>query len=372
MPALRDALHAFGNPAISPNEALRWLWLTCVTAVGLWDHDALSELSVRNLALVRTSGRASALPVALMRRCIVQVLDGDLREAESSAAEILTVSEAVGTAAPLHAALVVAAWRGRETECLDLSRRVDEGALDRGEGIGPVVAGWARALLYNSLCRYEEAAAAARSANEEYVQLEVGIPVWALVEFIEAAARTGATDRAFDALVRLTEITRPSGTDWAAGIEARSHALLSDGAEAESRYQEAISRLGRTGLRGELARAHLLYGEWLHRGGNVPAARTQLRTAYDLFTGMGMRGFTFRTARELTAIGERIRPSGTSTASGLTAQENQILQLVRDGLTEPEIAARLLLSPRTVEWHLRRIFAEPGIHTRGRLRLPPE
>ncbi|WP_328394179.1 AAA family ATPase [Nocardia sp. NBC_00416] len=372
VPDLRAALRAMREPDLPPNEALRWLWLTCVTAIGLWDHDALSELSIRNLDLVRVTGRASALPIALMLRCIVHVLDGELPEAESSATEILTVSEAVGAAAPLHAALFVAAWRGREAECLDLSRRVDEGAVDRGEGIGPVVAGWARAVLYNSLGRYDEAAEAARSANEEYVQLDVGIPTWALVEFIEAASHIEATDRAFDALVRLTEVTRPTGTDWAAGIEARSHALLSDGSEAEDLYLEAISRLGRTSLRGELARAHLLYGEWLRRARKVPQAREHLRTAYELFTSMGMHGFAHRTAGELTATGERIRVAAAPAGNDLTAQETQVVRLVRDGLTDREIGARLLLSPRTVEWQLRRIFAELGIRTRGQLRSPPE
>ncbi|MEU1982478.1 AAA family ATPase [Nocardia sp. NPDC019395] len=367
VPALRAALHAFRHAGLSPNEALRWLWLTCVTAVGLWDHETLSELSVRNLDLVRVTGRASALPIALTLRGVVHFLDGELAEAESLAEEIRTVSEAVGAAAPVYVALLVAGWRGREAECLELSRYADEGEQRRGEGIGPVVGGYARAVLYNSQERYAEAAEAARASNEEYVQLEVGIPVWSLVEYIEAAARSGATDRAFDALVRLTEVTRPSGSDWAMGIEARAHALLSDGPDAETRYRAAVMHLARTTLRGELARAHLVYGEWLRRERRGPQAREHLHTAHELFTAMGMDGFTHRAARQLAAVGERIHEHPTGTGDELTPDENQIVKMVREGLTDVEIGARLFVSPRTVEWQLREIFAKLGVRSRREL-----
>ncbi|MBQ1093591.1 AAA family ATPase [Streptomyces sp. B93] len=370
VPALRAALRAFREPVSAPEEGLRWLWMICVTAVGLWDHETLSVLADRYLRLTRDAGQAMGLPLALTMRCVVHVLDGELTEAAALADEVETVSEAVGVAAPLYAALFVAAWRGREAECLDLGRRADEGAARRGEGVGPVVSGWARAVLYNGLGRYAEAAEAAHAAFRDYRLLEMGIPVWSLVEYIEAAAHGGAPADARDALRRLTEVTAPSGTDWALGIEARCRALVGDDAEAESCYQEALQRLGRTGLRGELARAHLLYGEWLRRARRRQAAREHLRAAQDLFLAMGMDSFAHRATRELAATGENVRKNVTHTRSDLTPQELHIVRLVRDGLTNPEIGARLFISPRTVEWHLRKIFAKLGITSRRQLHTP--
>ncbi|MFJ4624419.1 ATP-binding protein [Streptomyces sp. NPDC088812] len=367
VPDLRRALRAFREPDLSPEEGLRWLWLIFVTAVGLWDHETMSVLADRHLGLTREAGQATALPFALTMRCVVHVLDGELSEGASLAEEVQTVAEAVGTAAPLYGALFVAAWRGRETECLELSRQADEGVEHRGEGVGPVVSRWARALLYNGLGRYEEAAEAADLASREYIQLEMGIPVWALVEYIEATARTGTPGRAADALARLTELTRVSGTDWARGIEARSRALLSEDAEAERHYLEAIEALGRTRIRGESARAHLVYGEWLRHRGRHVEARRELRLAHDSFEAMDMRGFARRAGGQLAAGGETVSRPAESTESDLTPKEVQIVRLVREGLTNPEIGARLFVSPRTVEWHLRKIFAKLGVTSRRHL-----
>ncbi|MFG3142729.1 AAA family ATPase [Streptomyces sp. NPDC048211] len=364
VPGLRVALRAFAEPDLSPEEGLRWLWLICVTAVGLWDHETMSLMGARHLELARDTGQATALPFALTMRCVVHVLDGELAEASALAEEVRTVAEAVGTAAPIYGALFVAAWRGREEECIDLSEQADDGVEQRGEGVGPVVSRWARALLYNSLGRYAEAAEAADMASREYIQLEMGIPVWALVEYIEAISRTGTPDRAADALDRLTELTRASGSDWAMGIEARSRALLSEGDEAEGHYLKAIEALGRTRIRGETARAHLVYGEWLRRTGRRHTAQKQLLIAHYLFASMDMQGFAQRTARELSATGETVRKHTDTTRSDLTPQEVQIVRLVREGLTNPEIGARLILSPRTVEWHLRKIFGKLGVTSR--------
>jgi DNA-binding CsgD family transcriptional regulator/tetratricopeptide (TPR) repeat protein len=364
VPGLRVALRACAGPDLSPEDGLRWLWLICVTAVGLWDHETMSSLSARHLELTRDTGQATALPLALTMRCVVHVLDGELAEASALAEEAQTVAEAVGTAAPIYGALFVAAWRGREQECVDLSEQADDGVERRGEGVGPVVCRWARALLYNSLGRYPEAAEAAEAATREYIQLEMGIPVWALVEYIEANARIGTPGRAADALDRLTELTRASGTDWAVGIEARSRALLGEGAEAESHYLKAVDILDRTRLRGEAARAHLVYGEWLRRTGHLHTARKQLLVAHDLFVAMDMRGFAQRSARELSATGETVRRRTESATNDLTPKEFQIVRLVREGLTNPEIGARLILSPRTVEWHLRKIFGKLGVTSR--------
>ncbi|MFJ9123477.1 AAA family ATPase [Streptomyces sp. NPDC102340] len=364
VPSLRHALRAFAEPGLSPEEGLRWLWLICVTAVGLWDHETMSLLGARHLQLARDAGQATALPFALTMRCVVHVLDGELAEAASLAEEVQTVAEAVGTAAPIYGALFVAAWRGEETECVELSERADEGLELRGEGVGPVVSRWARALLYNSLGRYEEAARAAEMATREYSQLEMGIPVWALAEYIEATAGIGSPGRGAEPLDRLTELTRASGTDWALGIEARSRALLNQGAGAEHHYQQALDALSRTRLRGESARAHLVYGEWLSRNGRQQDALGQLRIAHDQFDAMGMQGFAQRAARELTALGETVTNNTDSAKSDLTPKEHQIVRLAREGLTNPEIGARLFLSPRTVEWHLRKIFGKLGVTSR--------
>jgi DNA-binding CsgD family transcriptional regulator len=175
------------------------------------------------------------------------------------------------------------------------------------------------------------------------------------------------TELAADALERLSAMTRASGTDWALGIEARSRALLSDGDAAEHLYLEAIDRLGRTSIRVELARAHLLYGEWLRRERRRLDAREQLRAAHEMFTGMGVEAFADRAARELLATGERARKRTVETREDLTPQEAQIARLARDGLSNPEIGARLFISPRTVEYHLHKVFGKLGISSRNQL-----
>ena len=224
---------------------------------------------------------------------------------------------------------------------------------------------WAAAVLCNGLARYEEAAAAARRATSN--TFEYWVSVWALPELVEAAARVGDTELARGALERLTETTQPSGTDFALGIEARSRALLSNGAAAEELYREAIERLSRTELRPELARAHLVYGEWLRREGRRVDAREQLRTAHHMFAAIGMEAFAERTRRELVATGETVRKRSAEARDELTPQEEQIVRLARDGLSNPEIGAQLFLSSRTVEWHLRKVYMKLGISSRREL-----
>ena len=237
-------------------------------------------------------------------------------------------------------------------------------AGSRGEGIGVATSEYARAVLCNGLGQYEEALAAACSASE---YREVVAENWGLSELIEPATRTGRTDLATDALNRLASKARAAGTDWALGIEARSRALLSEGDRAEGLFSEAIERLGRTRVRAELARAHLLYGEWLRREGRRVDARAQLRAALDQFTSIGMEAFAERARMELLATGERARKRSVETRDDLSAQERQIARLACDGLSNPEIGARLFLSPRTVEWHLRKVFGKLGIRSRHEL-----
>jgi ATP/maltotriose-dependent transcriptional regulator MalT len=223
------------------------------------------------------------------------------------------------------------------------------------------------AILHNGLGRYETALAEAQHASEEQAP-ELYISMWALPELIEAASRTGQTQQATDALGRLAEATSVSRSDWALGMYARCRALLRDGQDAEDSYLEAVDRLSRTGFRTELARAHLLYGEWLRRQGQRTDARAQLNTAYDMFTAIGMEAFVERARQELAATGETVRKRTTAgTPDQLTPQEAQIAQLARSGLSNPEIAAQLFLSARTVEWHLRKVFTKLDISSRRQL-----
>jgi len=286
---------------------------------------------------------------------------GDFAGAAALAAEADSVAAATGSRSAPHALLRLRALQGREAEACVVIEQAAAGGPSAA-----TCAHWAAAVLYNGLARYEEAAAAARQATTN--TFDWFMPVRALPELIEAAARAGDPGLARDALERLAETTQPAGTDWALGIEARSRALLSDGVAADELYREAIDRLGRTRLRPELARAHLLYGEWLRRERRRVDAREQLRTAYDLFTAIGMEAFAERAARELAATGETVRKRSPGTREELTPQERQIARLARDGLSNPEIGAQLFVSARTVEWHLRNVFAKLGITSRRQLR----
>jgi ATP/maltotriose-dependent transcriptional regulator MalT len=244
------------------------------------------------------------------------------------------------------------------TELIEVTMRE---AGSRGEGIGIAICEYARAVLCNALGQYEEALAAARSATDDR---ELVVPNWAMPELIESATRAGRSDLASDALARLARKARASGTDWACGIALRSQALVSEGDIAERCFRDAIEHLSRTRVRGELARSHLLYGEWLRREGRRVQARAQLRTAHDMFATIGMDAFTDRARRELLATGETVRKRTVETRSHLTAQEEQIARLARDGLSNPEIGTRLYISARTVEWHLRKVFTKLEISSR--------
>jgi ATP/maltotriose-dependent transcriptional regulator MalT len=227
-----------------------------------------------------------------------------------------------------------------------------------------IYAHWAAAVLYNGLARYEEASASAREATSN--TFEYWVSAWALPELVEAAARIGDAAGARDALERLAESTRPCDTDPALGIEARCRALLSRGTAADDLYREAIERLSRTRLRPELARAHLVFGEWLRRAGLRAQARSELRAAHTMFVAVGMEAFAERARRELAATGEKVFERRPETRD-LTPQEEQIARLARDGLTNADIGGQLFLSPRTVEWHLHKVFAKLGIDSRSGL-----
>ena len=366
-PMLKQAVAAFRRPDLSGEEGLRWLWFASSTALDLFDDEACDALTSRFVQLARDTGALATLPMALTTRIIVVIFTGDLAGAGVLFDELGAVIEGTGVTEPPYAAQLLAAWQGREDGATQLLATSTADAERRGEGIGLIAAGWMRSLLYNGLGRYEEALDAAQQATKP--RQEVGVTTWtSLVELVVAAARTGRAELATDALGRLAELTQASSTDWALGLEAYCRALVSDGPAAEGAYREAIDRLARTRIRGQHARAHLHYGEWLRRQNRRTDARDQLRSAYEMFTTIGLEGFADRAAHELATAGETVRKRSVETSSELTAQEAQIARLVREGLSNAEIAARLFISPRTVEWHLGNIFAKLHITSRRQLR----
>jgi DNA-binding CsgD family transcriptional regulator len=294
----------------------------------------------------------------------VHLFAGELAAAAALTDETEAVTDATGSHLAPYGAIGLAAWRGWEAATSELIEANIKAVVARGEGQGLALIDWTNAVLYNGLGRHEDALAAAQQAGEHPGELPFA---WGLVELVEAATRSGKAERAASALQRLTQTTRASGSDWALGIEARSRALLSEGEAAERLYREAIDRLARTRVRVELARAHLLYGEWLRRERRRLDAREQLRTAHDLLSAMGMEAFAARAARELLATGETARKRAVETSGQLTAQEAQIARLARDGLSNSEIGARLFISPRTVQYHLRKVFTKLDISSRTQL-----
>jgi DNA-binding CsgD family transcriptional regulator len=369
-PVLRHARSAFASTDVPAAEAFWWGWLAPAAGYVLWDdHDW--DLTARQVQLAREAGALDQLPLLLSRMAMDAVWSGDLGAGASLIAEADAVCAATGSRHVSYAAALLAAFRGREAEAALLIQATLERAAAGGEGATVPGAHWVAAVLCNGLGRYEEALAAARRAREHE---HAFASAWALPELIEAAARSESMRAASDALDLLAERARAGGTDWGLGIEARCRALLSEGKDAERHYREAIERLGRTRLRPDLARAHLLYGEWLRRQRRRGEAREQLRTAHGMLEAIGMEAFAARARRELRATGETARKRVVAAADGeLTAQEAQIARMARDGLSNPEIGARLFLSPRTVQYHLGNVFAKLGITTRSQLRsvLPP-
>ncbi|MFG2319590.1 helix-turn-helix transcriptional regulator [Streptomyces tendae] len=368
----RDALplakRAVGRLLVEPDagEVLRWSWLTSAVAADMWDDEGWAALAARHVRTARATGALSELPLALNSQVLVDLFAGALDAASLLTAEIPTVLEAVGGDLAPYGALTLAALKGDEPHAEQLIRSSLEDSAARGEGIGVSIAQWARAVLCNGAGKYERARQAADQAAAHAQDLAAAN--WGLCELVEAAVRSGERDTAVDALDRLDEATGGAGTEWALGVRARARALLGTGTAAETLYREAVERLARTRVRTELARAHLLYGEWLRRENRREDARAQLRTAHAMFTGFGAGAFAQRSGRELHALGERTAGRSATAPTALTAQETQIAQLARDGLTNAEIGAELFISPHTVEWHLRKVFAKLGITSRRQLR----
>jgi len=365
-PALRQAARVFASDTISAEEQIRWGWLAQGAPTALWDEVGWRALLVRQVQLARDAGALDQLPVDLGALGTNAAWRGDFAEAAALIAETDAVCAATGSRSAPFAAMLLAALRGHEAEAGPLIEATIAEATAGGQGIAVTYAHWAAAVLANGLGRYADALAAAEQASQDSPALYMAM--WALPELIEAAARTGNTGVAHDALARLAETTQAGGTDFGLGMEARSRALVSEGETAEGCYREAIDRLGRIQLRPELARAHLLYGEWLRGEDRRRDARAELRTAYDLFTAMGIEAFAERARRELLATGDTVRTRTVQTASELTAQEAHIARLAVDGRSNAEIGAQLFLSIRTVEWHLSKVYTKLGVGSRRELR----
>jgi ATP/maltotriose-dependent transcriptional regulator MalT len=364
-PVLRQATIAFTEADIPMDQLLRWGWMAQQAAVALWDDDSWRVILLRQVQLARDVGALDQLSILLAQMAFAAAWSGDFAAAVSLIAEDDAVCEATGSRIAPYPALLLASLRGRKTEAASLIQSTIENATAGGQGVALTWAHWVAAVLYNGLGRYADALAAAGHATEH---VHPHVSPWALPELIEAATRTGNARLASGALERLADVTQAGGTDFGLGIQARSRALLSQGETAEGLYREAIGRLGRTKLRPELARAHLLYGEWLRRENRGVDAREQLRTAHDMLAAMGMEAFAERARHELAATGETVRKRTVETAATLSAQEAHIARLAVAGHTNPEIGAQLFISARTVEWHLRKIFAKLGISSRRELR----
>ncbi len=364
-PVLKRALASYLDGDGSGEDGLRWMWLAGHAAADLWDYDAWKAIAIRHFELTGETGALGLLPLGLSMRIAVCGFAGELVAAARLIADVQATVEATGVELPAYPALVLAAWRGSERETLTIAEATTAEARVRGMGLGLAVADWARAVLYNGLGRYDEALAAAEQATEN--QGDLAFCNWGLVELISAATHLGLPERAAAAFSRLSVATQASGGDWALGIEARSHAQLCEGEASEQLHREAIERLGRTRLRADLARAQLSYGEWLRAEGRRPEAREQLRPARAALAEMGIEAFAARAEQELLATGERVNNGSARTAAELTDQEAKVARLARDGLSNPEIGAGLFISPRTVEYHLHKVFTKLGVSSRSQL-----
>jgi DNA-binding CsgD family transcriptional regulator len=356
---LREATLALREKPQLEESDLPLLYFTEGITKSSWDLESWEMLARRTVQLARDSGALLMLPRALCSLAEAKVAAGEFSAAATAVAEAEAVSEVTGASLDWDS-VWLQAWRFDETEAL---RRVAQEER-RVAGSLPIF-DYARALVYNGATRYEAALEAAQRSCDLHPLRTYS---WALVELVEAASRCGRHEQATSAFQRLAERTRLVSTDWALGLEARSAALVSDDpAVAEPLYRAAVERLGHARTRPELARAHLVYGEWLRRENRRLDAREQLRTAHGMFSAIGIPGFAERARRELAASGESSRKRTDDTRADLTAQESQIARLASEGLTNPEIGAQLFLSPRTVEWHLRHVYPKLGISSRREL-----
>jgi DNA-binding CsgD family transcriptional regulator len=363
LPMVTRALAAFRAEGLR-RENLDWCWLACQLAQEFWDDEACAAICTGLGRVARESGGLTILPLALNYSAIHQLNLGEFGIAEQLMREVETIAAATRNVKVGDFSILLAAWRGDRETTYRLREAAIEAGTAHGEAFAVAAAEHAVALLHNGLGEYADAAAAARRAYELDV---LGFAAWALPELVEAAARSGDRPAAELAFARLAELSSMSTTEWAQGVEAAAHALVSDGDEAEAFHLEAIDQLSRSRFPVLHARAQLTYGEWLRREHRRVDARAQLKAAHDAFDAMGAHGFAERARRELLATGETVRKRTIDTRDELTPQEAQIARLASERLTNPEIAAQLYLSHRTVEYHLRKVFTKLGISSRREL-----
>ncbi len=366
VPAVQRALSVFRDGDLPIGEQLRWLFVATRCAIDIWDDESWRDLAIRQVELARAVGALSLLPFAITQRFGMHLHAGEFATVAQLVDEFSVLKEATATGLPDFGTMILAAWQGRSREAFRLIDEFITDMSERGQGYGVSLPYYTASVLYNGLGRYADAMASAELASEQ--RDDLAFANLALAELIEAAVRGGQPERATAAMGRLTELTLPSGTAWGLGVAARSRALLSEGDEAERLYREAIGHLSSAPARTELARAHLLYGEWLRRQRRRREAREHLRTARDMLEAMGMDAFAERAGRELRATGETARKrTAAARDEELTAQEAHIARLAREGLSNPEIGTRLFISARTVQYHLGNIFAKLGIASRSQL-----
>lgn len=363
VPMLRQALRAIEDEA-SQTEQLRWMWGATVSTLHLWDDEGWERLSDLHLHLVRETGALGDLAVALSHRGQMHVFAGELGLAASLQEALQEATELTGSPLAPYDTVGLAAMRGREADARQLFDAARAEVIRRGEGAGLSFIDWAESVLYNGLGRYAEALAAAGRVVDH---TELVSENWAMPELIEAAVRVGALELAAETDRRLTERSRASGTDWSLGIAARSHALLVGDGRADALYAESIERLARTRIAVDLARAHLLYGEWLRRQRRRLDARDELQIAHEMFSRFGMEAFAERARVELRAAGEHARKRTVETPDQLTPQESQVARLAAQGNTNKEIAAQLFISAYTVEYHLHKAFRKLDVKSRTQL-----
>ena len=364
-PAIKRALAEIRGMDAPEQLGIHWLCLAAGVSEWVWEEETWDSLSRRSLDLVRDGGTLGLLPMAAQTRVGWQLFAGELGAATALVVEQDAAREEIGGDPSLGSRIALAAFRGHGDEVRSLDQAMTRGALARGDGAFVALRHWSTAVLCNGLGRYEEALVAAQ-LGAEYPP-DTHMSRWCLSELVEAAARSGQPETASGALGRLSEMARACETDWILGVEARARALVAERSDADGLHRLAIKFLGRTQFRAECARAHLVYGEWLRRENRRVDARAELRVARDQLSSMGMEAFAERARRELLATGETARKRTVETRDDLTAQELQIAELACDGLSNPEIGARLFLSPRTVEWHLRKVFGKLGIRSRHAL-----
>ncbi|MEV2191538.1 AAA family ATPase [Streptomyces phaeochromogenes] len=361
-PVLREFRRAAGR---NEDDIMRWLWLTWLVAGDLWDDETWHELTTHAVRAARETGALNFLPLALSYRAALHVHAGEFDLASALIDESDTITEVSGHSPLGYPPLLLMAWRGEDARATEL---IEAGARDAtawGEGRAIGLAHYLLAVLYNSHGRYQDALASAERAGEHE---DLAVFGFSLVELVEAGARSDAPEAAAAALRRLEERTEADSTDWGLGVLARSRALLCEGRAADLLYREAIEHLERSRIAVHLARTHLVYGEWLRRENRRLDAREQLRTAYEMLQGFGASAFAERARRELLATGGSVRQRAVDEREALTAQEGQIARLAAGGKTNSEIGAELFISPRTVEWHLRKVFTKLDVNSRNKLR----